>query len=204
MLQSYNNLGRLYLKTERYDAALPMVEKALEGRRKTLGVDHPTTLYTMTTLAMLRSKTGDLEGAAMLYAEAAELEPQPEHKGPPECVCQKKKPSMDLWWERKIKLDGAALNVFDIDADTGEWGVIPRGSSISDLTPDPVTGKRCTVVQSDTKFWCAFSSLFLHLFVAFSRTLCVIFRVLFLLRWTHFRREKWPNRRKEPWGGNKK
>ena len=105
---------------------------------------------------------------------------------PPEAVCQKKKPSMDLWLERKIMIDGAALSVFEIDADTGKWGVKPRGSSVSDLTPDTVTGKRCTVVQSDTKFWCDFSRHF------FSHFVFDFFAPFCLLRWSHFRCEKWP------------
>lgn len=120
-------------------------------------------------------------GNAALFMSAAGMEAHP-----PEAVCQKQKPTLGIWLERKIMIDGKSLNVFEEDADTGKWEVKPRGSSISDLTPDTVTGQRCTVVQSDTKFWCDFSSLFLalfrhffsHCFVTFSRTFSSFFLAL--------------------------
>ena len=44
MLKTMNNLAALYSKQGKYDLALPLYEKALEGRRRILGEDHPSTL----------------------------------------------------------------------------------------------------------------------------------------------------------------
>lgn len=53
-----------------YDLALPLVQEALDGRRRVLGNLHPDTLHSTGGLGILRCKMGDHTGAAELLSEA--------------------------------------------------------------------------------------------------------------------------------------
>ena len=50
--------------------ARDLLEEALAGYRRVLGDDHPVTLTSMSSLAMIRWKLGDLQGARQLYEQA--------------------------------------------------------------------------------------------------------------------------------------
>ena len=60
-----NLAGVLYLQGK-LDEAKAMIERALAGRERALGADHPDTLRTVESLAILLNESGDAAAAAAL------------------------------------------------------------------------------------------------------------------------------------------
>ncbi|NBB92655.1 MAG: tetratricopeptide repeat protein [Gammaproteobacteria bacterium] len=70
LAESYNNLALLHATVDQHDQARELYEAALELRRAELGMDHPTTSFTLTNLATLLVQTGRAREALPAYREA--------------------------------------------------------------------------------------------------------------------------------------
>jgi eukaryotic-like serine/threonine-protein kinase len=65
-----NTVGRTYLGLGRYDEAKPVLERALEMRRRTLGAAHPEVAESLTSLGSLLYSMGRYAEAEPLFLEA--------------------------------------------------------------------------------------------------------------------------------------
>ncbi|MDJ0837177.1 MAG: tetratricopeptide repeat protein [Acidobacteriota bacterium] len=72
-LASLENLAGAYLKLGAYEAAQPLMEKALRFRQKVLGERHLDTLQSLNNLAVVYSKLGVYEAAQALYEKTLGL-----------------------------------------------------------------------------------------------------------------------------------
>jgi len=70
------------VESGRLEEALPHLEGAVDGRRRTLGARHPRTLVSMTNLGQLYRRLGRLADAASVYEESLDAKREvfgPEH-----------------------------------------------------------------------------------------------------------------------------
>ena len=65
-----SNMGRLLKDMGELDAARPLYEEALAGRRATLGDTHPDTLTSINHMNSLLKAMGELDAARPLYEQA--------------------------------------------------------------------------------------------------------------------------------------
>ena len=65
-ISARNNLAVVLKDQGKLDEAKAMYERALAGRERTLGADHPHTLGTVNNLAGLLNQVGDAAAAAAL------------------------------------------------------------------------------------------------------------------------------------------
>jgi len=70
LAESYNDLALLHATVDRNDRARELYEQAIELRREVLGMDHPTTSFSLTNLATLLVQTGKAEEALPAFREA--------------------------------------------------------------------------------------------------------------------------------------
>jgi tetratricopeptide (TPR) repeat protein len=66
-LTIFNNLGVLYRDQDRLEQAEEMYQKALQGRKKVLGAEHTSMLYTVNNLGTLYINQGKLLQAEEMY-----------------------------------------------------------------------------------------------------------------------------------------
>jgi tetratricopeptide (TPR) repeat protein len=69
-ITAIHGLGELYFNQGKLDKAEEMFERALQGREKALGRDHPSTLGTVNNLGNLYRKQGKLDEAEEMYERA--------------------------------------------------------------------------------------------------------------------------------------
>ena len=62
----------LFKEQGKYAEAEPLYHQALEGRRRTLGDEHPSTLVSINNLGMLRKNQGKYAEAESLFREGLE------------------------------------------------------------------------------------------------------------------------------------
>jgi len=68
-----NNLAKLLQDQGKLNEAEPLFREALEGRRRTLGDTHPSTLNSINNLGLLLEDQGKLNEAESLFREALEV-----------------------------------------------------------------------------------------------------------------------------------
>ena len=68
-----SSLGTLYLALAQFEIALPLLQKALSFRERTLGADHRDTATSLNNLANLLETKGDYTAAEPLYRRALEI-----------------------------------------------------------------------------------------------------------------------------------
>ncbi|CAI6338133.1 unnamed protein product [Periconia digitata] len=66
-----DNLALVLQKQGKYEAAEAMNQRALEGREKALGKEHPSTLTSVYNLTYLLHRWGQYEEAMLLYERAS-------------------------------------------------------------------------------------------------------------------------------------
>ena len=69
-METFNNLGALYTDQCKLEEAEAMYQRALEGREKSVGSEHTTTLDTVDTLGILHKSQGKIQEAEIMYQQA--------------------------------------------------------------------------------------------------------------------------------------
>ena len=70
---SMNSLANSYLNSGQLDKALPLYQRALNGRKIKLGPNHPYTIDSMSNLATAYQNAGRVDDAILLYKESLQL-----------------------------------------------------------------------------------------------------------------------------------
>lgn len=65
-----NNLGALYVRTERLSEAEALLDRAAAAKKMAFGSGHPLITVTLNNLAVLRRRRREFASAAALYEEA--------------------------------------------------------------------------------------------------------------------------------------
>jgi len=68
-----NSLGLFFQKASYFDAAIPLLHRALTIREKVLGKEHPSTATSLNNLAVLYNNKGDYDEAEPLYRRALSI-----------------------------------------------------------------------------------------------------------------------------------